>query len=154
MKVKSNEEIENALRAVVEEQGVRLAEIEFKQGKNPSLTVFIDKDDGITLDDCENVHNAIDPLLDELDPTYGEPYTLNVSSLGLDRPFKREEDFAKNLGKKVEVWLKKSVGGKKEYDGELAYYDGEIIRLKISDDKMLTFDIKKQVEKVNKYIDF
>lgn len=154
MKVKSNEEIENALRTVVEEQGVRLAEIEFKQGKNPSLTVFIDKDDGITLDDCENVHNAIDPLLDELDPTYGEPYTLNVSSLGLDRPFKREEDFAKNLGKKVEVWLKKSVGGKKEYDGELAYYDGEIIRLKISDDKMLTFDIKKQVEKVNKYIDF
>lgn len=154
MKVKSNEEIENALRAVVEEQGVRLAEIEFKQGKNPSLTVFIDKDDGITLDDCENVHNAIDALLDELDPTYGEPYTLNVSSLGLDRPFKREEDFAKNLGKKVEVWLKKSVGGKKEYDGELAYYDGEIIRLKISDDKMLTFDIKKQVEKVNKYIDF
>lgn len=154
MKVKSNEEIENALRAVVEEQGVRLAEIEFKQGKNPSLTVFIDKDDGITLDDCENVHNAIDALLDELDPTYGEPYTLNVSSLGLDRPFKREEDFAKNLGKKVEVRLKKSVGGKKEYDGELAYYDGEIIRLKISDDKMLTFDIKKQVEKVNKYIDF
>lgn len=154
MKVKSNEEIENALRAVVEEQGVRLAEIEFKQGKNPSLTVFIDKDDGITLDDCENVHNAIDPVLDELDPTYGEPYTLNVSSLGLDRPFKREEDFAENLGKKVEVWLKKSVGGKKEYDGELAYYDGEIIRLKVSDDKMLTFDIKKQVEKVNKYIDF
>ncbi len=153
MKVKSNEEIENALRAVVEEQGVRLAEIEFKQGKNPSLTVFIDKDDGITLDDCENVHNAIDPVLDELDPTYGEPYTLNVSSLGLDRPFKRE-DFAENLGKKVEVWLKKSVGGKKEYDGELAYYDGEIIRLKISGDKMLTFDIKKQVEKVNKYIDF
>ena len=153
MKVKSNEEIENALRVVVEEQGVRLAEIEFKQGKNPSLTVFIDKDDGITLDDCENVHNAIDPVLDELDPTYGEPYTLNVSSLGLDRPFKRE-DFAKNLGKKVEVWLKKSVGGKKEYDGELSYYDGEIIRLKISDDKMLTFDIKKQVEKVNKYIDF
>lgn len=154
MKVKSNEEIENALRVVVEEQGVRLAEIEFKQGKNPSLTVFIDKDDGITLDDCENVHNAIDPVLDKLDPTYGEPYTLNVSSLGLDRPFKREEDFAGNLGKKVEVWLKKSVGGKKEYDGELSYYDGEIIRLKISDDKMLTFDIKKQVEKVNKYIDF
>lgn len=154
MKVKSNEEIENALRVVVEEQGVRLAEIEFRQGKNPSLTVFIDKDEGITLDDCENVHNAIDPVLDELDPTYGEPYTLNVSSLGLDRPFKREEDFAKNLGKKVEVRLKKSVGGKKEYDGELAYYDGEIIRLKISDDKMLTFDLKKQVEKVNKYIDF
>lgn len=154
MKVKSNEEIENALRVVVEEQGVMLAEIEFKQGKNPSLTVFIDKDEGITLDDCENVHNAIDPVLDELDPTYGEPYTLNVSSLGLDRPFKREEDFAKNLGKKVEVRLKKSVGGKKEYDGELAYYDGEIIRLKISDDKMLTFDLKKQVEKVNKYIDF
>ncbi len=154
MKVKTNAEIENGIRAIVEEQGVRLVEVEFKQGKNPSLTVIIDKEEGITLDDCEKVHNAIDVALDELDPTYGAPYTLNVSSPGLDRPFKTDEDFAANLGKKVEVWLKKSVGGEKEYDGELVFYDGEIIRLKVKEDKTLTLDIKKQVEKVNKYIDF
>ena len=82
MKVKSAEEIEKALAPVAEEIGVGIYEIVFKQGKNPSLTVFLDteKEGGIDLDTCEKFHNAIDPVLDELDPTYGQPYTLNVSS--------------------------------------------------------------------------
>lgn len=125
MKVKSAEEIEKALAPVAEEIGVGIYEIVFKQGKNPSLTVFLDteKEGGIDLDTCEKFHNAIDPVLDELDPTYGQPYTLNVSSPGLDRPFKKESDYSRNLGKRVEVKLYAPHKGKKFFEAVLAAYD-------------------------------
>ena len=65
--------------------------------KNPSLTIFIDNEDGtIDLDTCERFHNAIDGPIDELNP-YDGAYTLNVSSPGLDRPFKTERDFMRNI---------------------------------------------------------
>lgn len=154
MKIKPISEIEEFIKKVVEPLGVRLVEVEFKQGKNPSLTLFIDKEGGVDINTCELVHNAVNEPLDILDPTFGKPYTLNVSSVGLDRPFKSEEDFNSHIGKFVEVWLKTSVGGKKEYDGELKEYDGKIIRIKLQDGNTLTFDLSKQVEKVNNYIEF
>ena len=64
-------------------------------------------------------------LFRSLDPTFGEPYTLNCSSLGLDRPFKTERDFLKHLGEKVEVRLYAPFEGKKYYEGELKSYQGE-----------------------------
>lgn len=154
MKVKPQEELEEFLQRILTPLGITVVEAEFEQGKNPALTVYIDKEGGVDLTACETAHRAIDLPLDEFDPTYGAPYTLNVSSLGIDRPFKKPKDFESHLNSMVEVWLKVSVGGKKQYDGELCYYDGEVIRLKVSKDKTLTFDLKKQVKKVNEYIDF
>ena len=91
MKVKSEQEIREVLEPLARDLGVEIYEIVFKQGKNPSLTVYLDteKEGGIDLNTCESFHNAADPVLDELDPTYGQPYTLNISSPGLDRPFKK-----------------------------------------------------------------
>ena len=88
MKVKSIEEIQNALQPIADELGLEIVDVEFKQGREPALTVFIDKDGGVDLNACESFHRAIDPVLDEIDPTFGAPYTLNVSSPGVDRPLK------------------------------------------------------------------
>ncbi|MEG9429838.1 MAG: ribosome maturation factor RimP [Christensenellaceae bacterium] len=152
MKIKPVEEIKSLCEKYAAPLGIAVADVEFKQGKSPALTVFIDKAGGVSLDDCEKLHNAIFDPLDDLDPTYGQPYTLNVSSLGADRPFKTDEDFTSHIGKKVEVKLYAAVKGKKFYDGELISYDGERIVLKTVKETF-SFDLKSVV-KVNEYIDF
>ncbi len=153
MKVKSNAEIVEFLSPIGESVGVKVVEVEFKQGKNPSLTVFIDKEGGVDLDVCERFHNAIFDPIDELDPTFGAQYTLNVSSLGVDRPFKTEKDFIEHIGRRVEVKLYASIKGKKFYDGELVSYNGEAITLKVDAKTTFTIDMKNIV-KVNEYVDF
>ncbi len=153
MKVKSNSEILEFCKPIGESVGVEVVEVEFKQGKSPTLTVFIDKDGGVDLDTCEIFHNAINLPLDELDPTFGQAYTLNVSSLGIDRPFKTEQDFLSHIGERVEVKLYSSIQGKKFHDGILTDYNGSAITLKV--DKKTTFTIDlKNVVKINEYVDF
>ena len=98
MKVKTIEEIQNALQPIADEMGIEIVDIELKQGREPALTVYIDVEGGVDLNTCESFHRAIDPVLDEVDPTFGAPYTLNVSSPGLDRPLKTKRDFEKCMG--------------------------------------------------------
>ncbi len=126
MKVKSVQEIQAVLEPLARELGVEIYEIVFRQGKNPSLTVFLDteREGGIDLNTCEAFHNAADPVLDELDPTFGQPYTLNVSSPGLDRPFKKDRDYLRNVGKKVEVKLYAPYRGEKFFEAVLVEYNG------------------------------
>ena len=156
MKVKPVQEIEQALAAVAQEVGVEIYAVEFRQGRNPSLTVYLDtpREGGIDLDTCEKFHNAADPVLDELDPTYGQPYTLNVSSPGLDRPFKKESDYRRNIGKKVEIKLYAPYKGEKFFDAVLLEYNpaagnvtidkgGEVFKLNLT-----------QIVKMSQYIDF
>ncbi len=123
MKVKDIAEIETLAVEVAKPFGFEVVEVLFKNGKDPSLTVFLDKEGGIDLNDCETYHNAIDPALDELDPTFGAPYTLNVSSAGVDRPFKTDRDYEKNLGKLVEIKLYSPLQGKKFFEGVMTAFD-------------------------------
>lgn len=153
MKIKSIEEIQSVCEKVASEVGVKVAEVEFKQGKNPTLTIFIKKDGGVDLDTCEQFHRALDLPLDELNPTFDAPYTLNVSSLGIDWPFKTEEDFTSHIGEMVEVKLKESMRGKKFYEGILLSYTGDAITLKVDEKNTYTIYMKNIV-KVNEYIDF
>lgn len=153
MKVKSNLEIQEFLQKIAQPLGIEVIEVEFKQGKNPELTVYIDKDGGVDLDTCELLHRAIDEPLDELNPTFDQPYRLNVSSLGIDRPFKSEKDFISHIGEKVEVKLNSSIKGKKFYDGILMSYDKKVITLKVSEKDTFTIELKNIV-KINEYIDF
>ena len=152
MKVKSNKEIFEFCDKIAKEVGVRLVDVEFKQGKNPALTLFIDKDGGMDLDTCEIFHKAIFDPIDEFDPTFGEPYTLNVSSPGVDRPFKTEEDFNSHVGKMVEVKLYSAIKGKKFYEGELISYNGQCIVIKADKKTTLSIDMKNIV-KVNQYVE-
>jgi len=153
MKVKNVHEIIDFCQNYATPLGITVVEVEVKQGKNPELTIFIDKDGGVDLNSCELFHNAILEPIDEFDPTFGQAYRLNVSSLGIDRPFKTDKDFNSHIGERVEVKLKESIRGKKFYDGVLLSYDGKQITLKVDEKTTFTIDLKNTV-KVNEYIDF
>jgi len=108
--------------STIEVLGYEVVDVELskKLGQN-HLTFFIARVDAasVTFTDCEAVHYAIDPILEELNPSADAPYVLNVSSPGLDRPFKTERDFLRNLNQKVEVKLYAPLKGKKIYEGVL-----------------------------------
>ena len=152
MKVKTIEEIQNALQPIADELGLEIVEVEFKQGREPALTVFIDKDGGVDLNACESFHRAIDPVLDEVDPTFGSPYTLNVSSPGVDRPLKTKRDFEKCMGKQVEVKLYAPMMGKKFFEAELIGFDGNCVMLKDKKGEM-KLELSK-IAKINQAISF
>ncbi len=131
MKVKPVEEIQAFLTPYAESLGLEIVEVTFKMSKNPQLTVYIDKDGGVDLDSCEAFHNLISDPLDVFDP-YPNPYTLNVSSPGLDRPFKTERDFLKRLDKMVEVKLYAPLSGAKYFEGVLKAYDGGSVTIEVN----------------------
>ena len=153
MKVKSIEEIQNALQPIADEMAIEIVEIEFKQGKEPALTVYIDVEGGVDLNTCEKFHRAIDEPLDEIDPTFGLPYTLNVSSKGIDWAFKTDDDFNSHIGQMVEVKLKEAIKGKKFLEGTLMTYNKDSITLKVDEKTTYTIYLKNTV-KVNEYIPF
>ena len=107
---KITESVKILVEPIVENLGMELVDVEFKKlyGQD-TLIVYVDKEGGVCLDDCENVHNAIDQPLDNLDPTLGKPYNLNVSSPGIDRPLKTAKDFNKKIGLEMEVSLFKPI---------------------------------------------
>ena len=103
---KTADAVAELVAPIIDSLGMELVEVDFsKTRQGDALTVFIDKEGGVSLDDCEAVHNAIDAPLDDLDPTDGKPYTLNVSSPGLDRPYKTASDYEKHIGTASEVSL-------------------------------------------------
>ncbi len=156
MKIKSIEEIENFLRPIAESLQIEIYEIAFKQGKSPALTVYIttEREGGIDLDTCEKFHRAIDEPLDTLDPTFGQPYTLNVSSAGLDRPFKKAQDFYQNLQKRVEVKLYAPRKGKKFFEAILLDYDEKVKNVTLQDGTEIFKINLSQIVKISQAIDF
>ena len=131
MKFLDKEEIIVALQPKADEMSVEIVDVEVKISKNPSITVYIDTEDGVDLDTLEKFHNAIDPVLDEIDVSFGSAYTLNVSSPGLDRPFKTDRDFERHLGLEVEIKLFAPIKGVKNLEGTLTGYDGKNVTVEI-----------------------
>lgn len=132
MKVKPIAQTVEFLRPIAERVGVEIVDAEWDM-RARALTVYIDAEGGVDLVLCEKFHRAIDEPLDEFDPTYGESYTLNCSSPGLDRPFKTARDYERHIGEKIEVHLYAPLSGKKYFEGELLAFDGETVKLKTSD---------------------
>lgn len=118
-------EVFELVKPYAESFGLELIEVEYaKKFDGMNLTIFIDKEGGVSIDDCERLHRAIDEPLDVLDPTDDAPYTLNVSSVGIDWPLKTDRDFRKNLDKEIIVKLfAKDENGKKKYEGYLRRFD-------------------------------
>lgn len=137
MNFKPAEEIKTFLESIASPMGIEIVDVETK-GEN--LTVFIETESGVDLDTCEKFHNAIMEPIDELDPSFGAAYTLNVSSPGLDRPFKTVRDFERNLGGEVEVKLYAPLKGKKFLEGVLTSFD----------DNSVTILCGGQEEKINR----
>ena len=152
MKVKTVEEIQSVLQPIADEMQIEIVEVEFKQGREPALTVYIDTASGVDLNTCEAFHRAIDPVLDELDPTFGAPYTLNVSSPGLDRPLKTERDYQKCMGAKVEIKLYAPMQGKKFFEATLVGFDEHCVTVEENGNAMKLE--KSKIAKINRAIEF
>lgn len=151
MQFKSVGEIRSAVEKIADDMGIEIVDIVFND-KDCSLTLFIDTESGVDLDTCEKFHLAIDAPLDELDPSYGAAYTLNVSSPGLDRPFKSERDFERNLQKEVELKLYAPLKGKKRLEGVLIAFDTNTVTVKVGLEE-LKIGLNK-IAKINKAIKF
>ena len=150
---KLSEQIEKFIEPIVTGLGYEIVEVEFaKKHNGDNLTVFIDKKEGyIDIVDCETVHNAIDEPLDELDPTMGKPYTLNVSSPGIDRPIVTDKDYNRNLGEMLEVKLFQAVEKKKIFIGKLLSFDETSIELETEKETVKLE--RKMISKATKYIE-
>ena len=131
---------EAMLMPIVETKGFELVDVEWvKEGANWYLRAYIDKENGITVDDCEEVSRALSDLLDEED-FISENYILEVSSPGLDRPLKKEKDFARSIGKDVEIRLYKAIDKQKEFTGTLTSYDADSVTITMEDGSERTFE--------------
>lgn len=151
MRFKPVDEIIRFLVKYAELSGIEIVDVNTDE-KNASLTIYIETPSGVDLDTCEKFHNTIMDPIDELDPSYGAAYTLNVSSPGLDRPFKTSRDFERNLGKEVELKLFAPLKGKKYLEGVLLCYDENTVTVKIGQE-----DVKlslSKIAKINKAIKF
>ncbi|MDD4350709.1 MAG: ribosome maturation factor RimP [Clostridia bacterium] len=130
-------DVTTAISNVFENNDIRLVEVNFEKRHDGNyLVVYIDKDSGVKLEDCEYVHNSIDPILDQLDPTQNQPYNLEVSSYGLDKPLKYKWQFERNRDKKVEVHLYSKQNGCKIFVGNLLFFDDDSIEIQTTDGVM------------------
>jgi len=120
--------VEELARPLVEERGLELVGVELvKEGASRYLRVYIDKEGGVTFDDCEAISRAVDARLDAILPDPPYDY-FEVSSPGLERPLKRDEDFARYAGRTVAVTTFASVDGQKSFVGELVgLIDGNVV---------------------------
>lgn len=112
---------------VVEQAGCSLWDVEYvKEAGEWFLRVYIDKEGGVSIDDCETVSRPLSDLLDEADPIEGS-YTFEVSSAGADRVLKKPEHFARFQGQEVEVKLYRPRDGRKDFVGVLrSWQDGDV----------------------------
>ena len=118
-------------KPVAEAHGCELWDVEYvKEAGAWYLRVYIDREGGVSINDCEAVSRELDPLLDEADPISGS-YTFEVSSAGAERQLKRPSDFERFIGHLVEVKLYRAVVGRKSYVGDLAAYDDGAVEITV-----------------------
>ncbi len=132
---------------ILEAENFELVEVEFvKEGKNWFLRVFIDKEEGIDIEECAFVSERLSEKLDTIEPDpIPQAYFLEVSSPGAERPLKKETDYEKALGNYIHVSLYQGVDGEKQYEGFLQSFDDEQLVLKVrikTREKTITFDRK------------
>ena len=114
---------EALLEPIVAEQNFELVDVEYvKEGGNFYLRAYIDKPEGITVDDCEIVSRAFSEKLDEED-FIDEAYIMEVSSPGLGRPLKKEKDYKRSIGKELEIRTYRAINKEKEFYGILKEYN-------------------------------
>jgi ribosome maturation factor RimP len=128
---KVTEVVEELAQPIIQELGLELVEIEFlKEGKNWYLRVYIDKENGVDIEDCGIVSEKLSEKLDELDPITHN-YFLEVSSPGAERPLKKAKDFEKAIGKNVFVKTYEPIDGEKGFEGKLLDYDGQTVKIEM-----------------------
>ena len=126
---------------ILDRMEFELVDVEYvKEGGIYYLRAYIDKEGGITVNDCEAVAREMNVLLDEKD-FIPDSYTFEVSSPGLGRPLKKEKDYVRNMGQEVEIRTYRAINRSKEFYGLLSAYDKDSVTID-SDGEMLNFDRK------------
>ncbi len=140
-------EVEKIVEELLENTALELVAVDYVRERDWYLRVFIDKEGGVDLDDCQDLSRKLEELLDAKD-LIKTSYILEVSSPGLDRELKKPRDFQREMGKDIDVSLFAPLDGKKVVTGPLSAYDGETINV---GDMAIPMD---KVAKVNLHIDF
>ena len=131
---------EQLLEPILKELQFELYDVEFvKEAGTFYLRAFIDKEDGITIDDCELVSRALSDLLDKED-FIPDSYILEVSSPGLGRQLKKEKHFEKSIGEEVELKLFKAIEKQKEFSGILESFTEEVLVIRNENDTLIEFE--------------
>ena len=131
------EQLQALLAPVVEALGYECWGVEFiSQGRHSVLRVYIDRPEGILIDDCEAVSRQVSGILDVEDPISGE-YTLEVSSPGMDRPLFTLEQFAKHAGEQVKIRLRSPYEGRRNYQGILRGVEEQDVVVQVDDHEYL-----------------
>ncbi|MEJ1295027.1 ribosome maturation factor RimP [Latilactobacillus sakei] len=152
------ETVHDLLVPILDQHHFELVDVEFvKEGSSRYLRVFIDKPNGIDLEDCALVNDALSEKLDSIDPDpIPQAYFLDVSSPGAERPLKKETDFQNALGEYIHISLYQAVDGEKIYQGILKALDQETLTLAIkikTRQKEVTFN-RKEIAKARLAIEF
>lgn len=128
---KIEEKVENLLTPIIREIGYEIYDVEYvKEGKDFFLRIFIDREEGIDLEDCEKVNNAITDVLDK-ENYIKDSYFLEVSSPGIERILRKNWQLERYQGQKIEIRLFKPINGKKIYQGDLISFDDNTIVIEI-----------------------
>ncbi|MCW8826323.1 MAG: ribosome maturation factor RimP [Gammaproteobacteria bacterium] len=135
---RANARLEQMIKPAIDALGFELVGVEqLSQGRHSMLRIYIDHEDGITVDNCANVSRQVSAVLDVEDPIHGE-YTLEVSSPGVERPLFTLEQFAKFIGQQVDVRLHMPVEGRRHFKGELLSVENDELTIELGEDESLT----------------
>ncbi|MFH1625754.1 MAG: ribosome maturation factor RimP [Pseudomonadota bacterium] len=133
MSVDLLESLKRIAEPVVVAEGMELLDMEYvKDGRGWVLRLYIDKEGGVTIDDCSNISRQVGQLID-VDDLVQHSYVLEVSSPGLNRPLKKEDDFIKYRGKLVSLKMRDPIGRRKNFKGRLLDYREGMLRLDAGD---------------------
>lgn len=144
---------EELILPILDKLGFELVDVEYvKEGNNWYLRAYIDKEGGITINDCEAVSREMNELLDEKD-FIPDSYTFEVSSPGLGRPLKKEKDYIRNQDKEVEIRTYRAINHSKDFFGLLRTYDKEVVTIETEDGELLTFQ-KSEIALIRQAVHF
>ncbi|MEE1197222.1 MAG: ribosome maturation factor RimP [Lachnospiraceae bacterium] len=144
---------EELLTPILDSFGFELVDVEYvKEGSNWYLRGYIDKEGGITVEDCVDVSRIFNDKLDEAD-FIEDSYIMEISSPGLGRPLKKEKDYARSMGKELEIRTYRAVNREKEFYGILTAYDTDSVTIEIEDGSEMTFQ-KSDIALIRLAFDF
>lgn len=144
---------ESLIMPILDRMNFELVDVEYvKEGGTWYLRAYIDKEGGITVNDCEDVAREMNVLLDEED-FIPDAYVFEVSSPGLGRPLKKEKDYIRNMGKELEIRTYKAINRCKEFYGLLRAYDKDTVSIETEDGETIIFN-KSEIAMIRQAIDF
>ena len=131
---------EKLIMPIVEANNVELFDVDYiKEGQDWYLRVYIDKEGGVTIDDCQAVSRAFNEILDK-ENYITDQYIFEVSSPGLGRPLKKEKDYVRSMGKEIEIRTYRAINREKEFYGILSAYDESTVTIETENGEKMTFE--------------